>query len=345
MAIENKSAGDGAASDSSAQTGSKITRLVDRGRPLAAQTLPVRSADIPLRNLIDLYLSQYEGRDQTRIQRLTWWTDRLGDVRLADLSDDDVHAAVDQLATEPSRFYLGKDAAGQPIYKSKGGPLAPATVNRYTAALGAAISWAIKRRIAPRGFVHPCRTVERRRENNEKTRFLSDDERRRLLEACQASTWPRLYLLVLMALTTGARKGELINLRWEDVDLERGLAYCGRTKNGDPKSLPLVPAVIDQLRSFAAAPKAFVFGTSASGARPYAFDGRWRQALKAAKIRNFRFHDLRHTCASMLALSGATLLEIGDLLGHRQLQITKRYSHLTTQHKEALVNRVLGGIK
>jgi integrase len=148
-----------------------------------------------------------------------------------------------------------------------------------------------------------------------------------------------------MALTTGARKGELTNLRWEDVDLERGLAYCGRTKNGDPKSLPLVPAVIDQLRGFAAAPKAFVFGTSASGARPYAFDSRWRQALKAAKIRNFRFHDLRHTCASMLALSGATLLEIGDLLGHRQLQITKRYSHLTTQHKEALVNRVLGGIK
>jgi integrase len=67
--------------------------------------------------------------------------------------------------------------------------------------------------------------------------------------------------------------------------------------------------------------------------------------MHAARIRNFRFHDLRHSCASMLAQSGATLLEIGDLPGHRQLQMTKRYSHLASGHKSALVNRVLGGIK
>jgi integrase len=77
---------------------------------------------------------------------------------------------------------------------------------------------------------------------------------------------------------------------------------------------------------------------------PYAFEARWAQALKEARVRDFRFHDLRHSCASLLAQSGATLLEIGDVLGHRQLAMTKRYSHLTTGHKAALVNRVLGSI-
>ncbi len=67
--------------------------------------------------------------------------------------------------------------------------------------------------------------------------------------------------------------------------------------------------------------------------------------MAAAGVKKFRFHDLRHSCASMLAQNGATLLEIGDLLGHRQLQMTKRYSHLATSHKAALVNRVLGAIR
>jgi integrase len=79
--------------------------------------------------------------------------------------------------------------------------------------------------------VHPCRSVERKPENNEKTRFLSDDERTRLLAACKASPWPRLYGLILLALTTGARKGELLGLTWTDIDLERRLAHVGRSKN------------------------------------------------------------------------------------------------------------------
>lgn len=308
-------------------------------------TLPLRAGGISNADLIDLYMAHYAGRDTTRMQRLTWWKDHLGARTLEDTSDDQLHAALEALAAQPSRYWAGKDADGRAIYKAKRRSMAPATINRYAASIGAVYTWAIKRRIAPKGWVHPARSIERRTENNEQTRFLSDDERERLLPACRASTWPRLYLLVLMALTTGARKGELVGLRWGDVDLDRGLAYVGRSKNGDPKALPLVPVVVDELRRFAAGPASLVFPSPRDPDKRFAFEPRWHEALKVTRIKGFRFHDLRHSCASMLAQNGATLLEIGDLLGHRQLQVTKRYSHLTTGHKAALVNRVLGNIK
>lgn len=308
-------------------------------------TLPMRAGHLPLHKVIDLYMAHYAGRDPTRVQRLTWWQVRVGAIPLQDLSDDHMHAALEELALQPSRFWAGTDAAGQPIYKAKRKPLSPATINRYGASLSAVITWAIKRRIAPKGFVHPGRAIERKPENNERTRFLSDDERERLLSACRASAWSHLYVLVLMALTTGARKAELTGLRWGDVDLERAVAYVGRTKNGDPRVLPLVSKVVEELKRFKAGPTVLVFTSRVAPEQPFSFESRWAEALKAARIRGFTFHSLRHSCASMLAQNGATLLEIADVLGHRQLQMTKRYSHLATAHKAALVTRVLGEIK
>lgn len=306
--------------------------------------LPLRDGGITIDRLIDLYMAHYEGRDSTRQQRLSWWNARLGQVALQDLSDDQVATALDDLARKRSTYYAGKDEHGAPIHHDKKTHLAPATVNRYAASLAAVLTWAIKRRIAPKGYVHPCRSIGRRTENNEKTRFLSDDERRRLLQACRASSWPRLYVLVLLALTSGARKGELLGLRWEDVDLARCEAHVGRTKNGDPRVLVLVPAVLDELRRFEESGKALLFPSPRRKDQAYAFEPRWHEALAAAKVRAFRFHDLRHSAASLLAQNGATLLEIADVLGHRQLAMTKRYSHLTTQHKAALIGRVMGSL-
>jgi len=307
--------------------------------------LPLRDASITLARLIELYMGEYAGRDGTRAQRLAWWAGQLGAVTLADLSDDHVAAALDHLAVNPPRYFAGKDADGRPIMRAKRKTLAPATVNRYSAALASVLTWGVRRRIAPKGWVHPCRAVQRRPEQNEKTRFLTRDERERLLAACKASKWPRLYLLVLLALTTGARKGELLGLRWADVDLERATVHVGRSKNGDPKVLPVVPAALEQLQAFAGAPGALVFPSAEKPEQAYSFVPRWEQALKAAHIRGFRFHDLRHSAASHLAQNGATLLEIADLLGHRQLSMTKRYSHLASGHRSALVNRVMGDFR
>jgi integrase len=305
----------------------------------------MRDGSLSIGLLIDLYMANYAGRDPSRIHRLSWWAARLSGLTLQDVSDDDIHAALESLAEQSATFYAGLDARGKPIYRAKRKPIAPATINRYNASIGAVFTWAIKRRIAPKGWIHPCRSVERRPENNEKTRFLSNDERARLLEACRRAHWSKLYLLVLLALTTGARKGELLGLRWGDIDFAHSVAYVGRSKNGDPKTLPLVPAVLQEMKVHFGAPSALAFCSTRNPKKAFSFESVWKATLKTAKVKEFRFHDLRHSCASMLAQNGATLLEIGDLLGHRQLQVTKRYSHLATAHKAALVNRVLGDIR
>jgi integrase len=310
-----------------------------------ATTLPSRAGHLPVSELIDLYMAHYTGRDTTRVQRLSWWKARLGSVPFAEVTDDHIHDALEALAADPARRWAGVDVKGQPIFKSTKKPMAPATVNRYNAALAAVFTWSIRRRVAPKAWDHPCRRVERLAENNAHTRFLSDDERTRLLEACKASPWPKLYVLVLLALTTGARKGELLGFRWRDVDLVDRVAHVARTKNGDAKVLPLVPAVVAELKAMQGAPGALVFASRLRPEQPYAFDQRWDEALKTARVKSFRFHDLRHSCASHLARRGATLLEIADLLGHRQISMTKRYSHLASSHRSDLVNRVSGDLR
>jgi hypothetical protein len=134
-------------------------------------SLAQRDGTILISTLIDLYMASYAGRDTSRPQRLAWWQAKLGTVRLSDLTDDDVFRALEELATCHGRYWAGTDADENPIYKAKKKQMAPATINRYAAALEAVLSWSIKGRIAPRGWHNPCRAVERRRENNERVRF------------------------------------------------------------------------------------------------------------------------------------------------------------------------------
>ncbi len=181
-----------------------------------------------------------------------------------------------------------------------------------------------------------------RSENNAVVRWLSDEERGRLLATCKDSAWPRLYPLVFMALTTGARRGELLKLTWADIDFDSGLATCRDTKNGDPRILPLPQATQTVLKPFRGIGSALVFPSERIPTKPMEFRKLWSTALQQAGIENFRFHDLRHSAASYLVMNGATLHETAEVLGHRSVQTTKRYAHLSTQHKAALTERILG---
>ena len=306
----------------------------------------LRTGRITIKEAINLFMQSYAGRDTSRGQRMQWWSVKLGHLTLAEVDEDHIFFALEELQAQKSRFYAGKDADGRDIHKAKAKTLSPATINRYTASIGGLFTWCIKRRLTPKGYENPCKGIESRPENNEVVRFLSESERTTLLNACRASTWEKLYLLVMVALTTGARRGELLRLTWGDIDFDRQIASVNQTKNGDKKNLPLIPSVIDELNKFKTSnPQELVFASKRRPDSAFSFVDIWYKALKTANIKNFRFHDLRHTTASMLAQNGCTLLEIGDVLGHRQINVTKRYSHLCTDHKSSLINRVLGEIR
>lgn len=267
------------------------------------------------------YLDQHTGRDKSVIQRLGWWADRLGDKPVGKVTRQHIKTALDTLKSE------GK---------------APATLNRYKAALSSVFAFICDQHDLK---VNPCREVKQQSEDNARTRFLSDAELPRLLDAAKASEWPRLYMLILMAITTGARRSELIGLKWSDVDLKARTAHLHTTKNGDQRVLALTDAVITELASFREVGNGYVFPHPSRLSEPFHyFDHLWQATRSAAGITDFHFHDLRHTCASLLAMNGASLLEIAQVLGHKSITMTQRYSHLCNGHKAKLTDRVFGGI-
>lgn len=305
---------------------------------------PANRNTLTLRELIDAFMSSYAGRDNAIGRRLAWWLDRLGDRQAFAITDADVDDLVGELAMSQGRTWKGRDADGNHTFKPRG-PLSGTTCNRYLTTLGSLYKWAKRRRITPRGFISPTRGIERFPEPPHRVRYLSDEERERLFAVANVSSWPKLYALILMALTTGARKGELLSLRWRDVDIDKGVASVTTSKNGEPRVLPLTQTLVRELLRFRRQPDRLVFESPRIPGKPMSVEMPWRKALIDAKIENFRFHDLRHSCASYLAQSGASLLEIADVLGHRQVSVVRRYAHLSVDSKAALVRRVLGGIR
>jgi integrase len=187
---------------------------------------------------------------------------------------------------------------------------------------------------------HPMGKVRKPPGPAERVRFLDADERTRLLAACQQSRQHSLYMVVLLALTTGARKTELRRLRWPDVDLEQGVLKLARTKNKEKRAVPVVGQALARLRELAAAGQAGWVFPSAYSPQPVAVDKAWQVARRRAGLVDFHFHDLRHTAASWLAMSGASLREIAEILGHKNIKQTMKYAHLTAPHTRGVLERM-----
>ena len=274
---------------------------------------------------------------------IAWWLDQLGTLSLAEITSDHIAQGRDALSSQPyvrAKASHGQDGATVPTaYKRSG-----ATVNRYLATLSHMFTTAMREwRLIDR---NPVTDISKKKEARGRARFLRDEERDALLVACAHSAWPALYTLILLAISTGARRGEMIHLQWANVSLNppspQATIQC--TKNGDPRRLPLVGKTLESLRALQTAnggASSFVFASPSGVDKPYVgFDAHWYAALARAGIHDFRFHDLRHTCASYLAAQGSSLLEIADVLGHRTMAMVKRYSHLAEGHKAIVIARM-----
>ena len=134
------------------------------------------------------------------------------------------------------------------------------------------------------------------------------------------------------AIETGMRRGELLKLRWEDVNLGRKTALIKETKNGDSRKIPLSVAAI---RTLSGLPRHL--GGNVFPVTPNALRGVWRRAVKKVGIDNLRFHDLRHEAVSRLVEDGLSDQEVSAISGHMSMQMVKRYTHLRA---EDLVERI-----
>ena len=213
----------------------------------------------------------------------------------------------------------------------------PATVNRELAFLRRVFNVAIE---DGKADTNPVRSKMFAKENNQRVRFLTEDEEAHLRTAMRDDAWP----FVVVALHTGLRRSEQFNLRWEYVDFSNGILTVPRSKHGATRRVPMNDTVRNLLRSRPSRLKSPYVFPSTSGETPCDANNFVRRvfvpALGKAKIDGFRWHDLRHTFASRLVMKGVDLRTVQELLGHKTLTMTLRYSHLSPAHQLDAVQRL-----
>lgn len=284
-----------------------------------------------LSEAIDRYLEtvvpgKAEGSQIKDRQRLTWWREHYGHLSLDLLQASTLAEAKDVLLTSPAKRY------GTSTTK----PKSTATVNRYLAVIAHLLNVAYKEwHWIP---TNPSEQVSKFKERNQRTRYLEDRSEQeqpeliRLLKACAISESPDLYLAVMLALVTGGRRNEILMLTWADVDLDPGTVILSGEKTDSRRTVAIPADLLKLLRQRRGTGKTLVFPSPNDPSRPVDLRSAWETSLSRAGISDFRWHDLRHTAASYLAMEGATLADIAGVLGHKTLQMVKRYSHLSPAH-------------
>jgi integrase len=249
------------------------------------------------------------------VARLAWWVNELGEKRIREVGVVSLREARDKLAKTGITL---------------------ATINRYLAALRSAWNWGRAAGYLSTKQVWPPRLLLT--EAKGRLRHLSDEELTALLDAAKKYS-ATMHAALIVSIACGLRKGELLRLQWSHVDfdtsslriLRTGEQVMRHTKSGDARGVHLPASAAAALRTLRLAivgPAAVFVTEDGKPANQDWIERHWRKIRKAAGLAGFRWHDLRHSCASFLAASGASLLEIGSVLGHKSPITTKRYAHL-----------------
>ncbi len=219
------------------------------------------------------------------------------------------------------------------------------TVNRDLQELKSMFNKIIQFKRWRRVLENPVSYVKLAKEQNERVRYLEPGEIRKLLENASDHLCP----ILITALHTGMRRGEILNLRWEDVDFKNRTVRVAQSKNGEGRFVPMseeLRRVLSSLPSRFAA--GYVFPSflprrkrDSNGQHPFTdLKNSFETALKKASVSDFRFHDLRHTFASYLVMNGADLNTVRELLGHKSIKMTLRYAHLSPGHKQKAIELI-----
>ena len=209
-----------------------------------------------------------------------------------------------------------------------------ATANRYLRALSGCVNWSREVRLLAADYQWPSGLMLAEPKHREK--FLSDGELKALLNAARMHS-AQMFAALQVAVGTGMRQGEQLRLVWGDIDFENSQITIRLTKIDKPRVVHMISPVANALKvlrdggDVMPLPSRGVFLNDAGQPmHNYELQAKWRRLRKAAKLPGFRWHDLRHSAASVLAQAGATLAEIGNILGHQNVATTARYAHLVS---------------
>lgn len=282
-----------------------------------------------LGELIDRYIRDIlptkKKSQEKQTMQLTWWRKQIGCYLLSEITPSMIAEQRDNLLRETTQRKTTRN---------------PSTVVRYMAALSHAFSIAVKEW----GWIEdsPIRKVSKPKESRGRIRFLDDEERTRLLISSKESSNPYLHTIVIVALSTGMRQAEILNLKWSDVDLDKGRVVLHETKNGEIRQVAITGHALQLIKDLDKCRRLdtkLLFPGKYPN-KPIVIRSAWDNAVEKAEISNLRFHDLRHSCASYLAMNGASLAEIAEVLGHKTLAMVKRYAHLSDTHTAGVVSRM-----
>ena len=271
---------------------------------------------IKFRDFASEYMEKYSKR-----RKKSWERDETSLKHLIPAFGDKYLTDITPKMIEDYRLMRGQEGAKPPQ---------AATINREHALLKSiftkAMDWGIVKE-------NPAKRVRLAKEQG-RIRFLTKSEIQRLLAAAEESKALHLKPILIMALDTAMRRGEILNLRWEDVDFERHVIQVKHTKNNQPREVPMTDRLFDTLWHWRqkSLDNGYIF-TNTNGQPMTDVRTAFRVALKKAGIDDFRFHDLRHTAASQMYMSGWDIKLIKEIGGWKTLAMVDRYSHLTTEHK------------
>ncbi len=203
--------------------------------------------------------------------------------------------------------------------------VAPATINRELAVMKAAFNLAIREWEWCRD--NPVCKVSMEKENNKRDRWLTDEEEEKLMKVSP----PWLKEIVLFALHTGTRMGEILALTWEGVSLFRRTVTVFHSKNGERRTIPINRIVLRLLKEKSRVrpikTNLVFYGRACTPIDDHNLRRAFRRAITAARIKNLHFHDLRHTFATRLIQAGIEIYKVQRLLGHKSPIMTQRYAH------------------
>lgn len=279
--------------------------------------------------LIDLYIEEIlpskpkNAKDTKR--HLAWWKGEIGKYALNLISYDLI---------DKSRKKLIQGIT------TKGTQRNPATVNRYMASLSVVFTYGFKQR----GWLkeNPLLRFSKLRESKGRDRIPTPEERDRLFTACKQSRNKHLYNIVVLAMTTGARLGEILGLRWDCVDLEHNCLHLKETKTNRPRSVPLTDSLaqfFQQLQLTRLPQQQLVF-PGRKRLKPTSIRKAWEGACERAGIADLHFHDSRHFFATFAAHAAVNITQLAVATGHKSIQMLLRYTHQDANHTRTLTESV-----